>query len=517
MHVTVDVKDPPPTLDLSTDKRLRKVRSALGPGLQAARKESMSIGDIAVLRSHVHGFKAKYDLGKRLAAGAQGVTYLATEKESDRQVVVKQPKNTSDTGDYELLKDKHHPNIVRVYELFHNSLATYVVMECCPGGDLFGALEGLVESGALTQNWCAAMFKQACEGVNYLHTQFKCSHNDLKPENILLSHTPEGASDVPRVMVADFGCVKSIGQAASGDPRYEDPLCTRGYPKGSWSDVWSLGVTLFELVSGGMMPWVYRRNVKGFEAFMFAEGGRHPNQYGRLYMEFEQSRRGMVPIDATRCVSGQLAQDLVGKMLTLDPQARISIPDILEHPWMELIGSDEEVALEAEAMEALAARTKGNRLNVGLLNLVGAMLEGDALEFYRGIWSKYETSGDGLLAQSEFEEMLTDGDLNSGGPGGLCEKVEDAPPAADIFQLADVDGSGHVSFDEFVGMMFDPDQLTDEDKLTYIKSAFGVLAGEDGSVSAQEFSDFFKGQDSDDFVNDLFAVIELTEYSVNIS
>jgi len=124
MHVTVDVKDPPPTLDLSTDKRLRKVRSALGPGLQAARKESMSIGDIAVLRSHVHGFKAKYDLGKRLAAGAQGVTYLATEKESDRQVVVKQPKNTSDTGDYELLKDKHHPNIVRVYELFHNSLAT---------------------------------------------------------------------------------------------------------------------------------------------------------------------------------------------------------------------------------------------------------------------------------------------------------------------------------------------------------------------------------------------------------
>ena len=50
--------------------------------------------------------------------------------------------------------------------------------------------------------------------VKYIHDEFKCSHNDIKPENILLARKPASPEDVPRAMIADFGCMTTLSEAA---------------------------------------------------------------------------------------------------------------------------------------------------------------------------------------------------------------------------------------------------------------------------------------------------------------
>merc|ERR1719422_356722 len=98
----------------------------------------------------------------------------------------------------------------------------------------------------------------------------------------------------------------------------------------------------------------------------------------------------------------------------------------------------------------------------------------------------------------EFEKMCTDMKLTSGdGSYAFSKAYKDSPPSVeDLFLLADVNQSGAIDFNEFVGIMFDPHQLSAEDSQMYIKQAFAHLAGTDNFLSAEELAGVFQCEDA---------------------
>lgn len=298
-------------------------------------RKAKTMTDVSTLRNlgRIHNgrtFRQEYKIEYRLAAGAFGVTYVATEICSGRRVVVKQPKDAKDTSDFERTVDKTSPYIVRTFEIFTDRAETFVVMEFCAGGNLFNAVWELYQKeGFVDKVWCARVFKQVLQGLHYLHEQFRESHNDVKPENILLEHVPSGSRDAPRTMIADFGCASgNPHKAASGDPRYLAPEILKAarraangdrsawdmdFPMGA--DTWSAGVTLFEILTG-VLPFINQPNVSGWANFAKAQGGAleqnlRRKQHLMITGQLEEA-------DCSR-LKDKKASDLVRNMLQVDP------------------------------------------------------------------------------------------------------------------------------------------------------------------------------------------------------
>ncbi len=141
-----------------------------------------------------------------------------------------------------------HPNVVEVYQFGEQDGRPYLVLEFCPGGDLAGRLS---DPPADRPRWAAEHIAAVADGVHAAHA-LSIVHRDLKPANVLLA-----ADGTPKV--TDFGLAKrgaghelTQTQAVMGTPTYMSPEQAGGGTKfvGPESDVWSLGVMLFELASG---------------------------------------------------------------------------------------------------------------------------------------------------------------------------------------------------------------------------------------------------------------------------
>ena len=95
---------------------------------EAPEVEKVDLTSLQRMRYEARGFFDHYVIEKRLQAGAQGVTYIATEIASGNTVVVKQPNNVNDTTDFDELCGTAHPHIVRIFACFHNPMETYIVI-----------------------------------------------------------------------------------------------------------------------------------------------------------------------------------------------------------------------------------------------------------------------------------------------------------------------------------------------------------------------------------------------------
>ncbi|HEQ97891.1 MAG TPA: serine/threonine protein kinase [candidate division Zixibacteria bacterium] len=201
------------------------------------------------------GQNGRYRLESELGKGAMGLVYGAWDTLLDRKVAIKQLSIVlSDDEQYasrfrreaKALARLTHPSIVQVHDLIEDEGRLWMVLEFVDGGDLASYLK---QTGRLTVSEAAEIIIPVAEGLAHAHSQ-EIIHRDLKPANILLT-----SKRIPKI--SDFGIAKlsqssMLTQVGSvlGSPRYMSPEQCSGNPADARTDVYSLGITLYELLTG---------------------------------------------------------------------------------------------------------------------------------------------------------------------------------------------------------------------------------------------------------------------------
>lgn len=198
----------------------------------------------------------QYKIEAELGRGAFGTVFRAHDTLLDRSVALKVLRPNDRVPADSLLAEARaaaalsHVNVCAVFSIDASNGAPMIVMEHVPGEPLSKRLE----SGPLSPETAAVFVRQIALGMAAAHSA-GVWHGDLKPANLML--TPEGV-----IKIMDFGLARRVSQTAetvtwtasaagvSGTPRYMSPEQARGEPPSPASDVFALGLILYEMLSG---------------------------------------------------------------------------------------------------------------------------------------------------------------------------------------------------------------------------------------------------------------------------
>jgi serine/threonine protein kinase len=207
-----------------------------------------------------------FELGERIGSGGFGVVYRAVQKNVARDVAVKLIlPQYADQPDFirrfeaeaQVVARLEHPNIVPLYDYWREPGAAFLVMRLLRGG----SLESLLADGPLEPDTLLPMLAQIGAALNSAH-KAGVVHRDIKPANVLLD--ADG-----NAYLADFGIAKdvsfghdSLDGAVVGSPAYFSPEQIQSEPVKSQTDIYCLGIMLFELLTGhkpfpGPTPMAY--------------------------------------------------------------------------------------------------------------------------------------------------------------------------------------------------------------------------------------------------------------------
>jgi len=251
-----------------------------------------------------------------------------------------------------------HPGIVQMKEIISTPGCVYLAMELVAGGDLLSPIE---ERGAYNEQKAMRLFAQMTDAISELH-KAGIVHRDLKPENVCFTDKSRN-----RLKIIDMGAAGFLTEAGLGDlcgtPLYAAPEVTpwffadpRGPPPPRYDervDLWSMGVALYVMLSGAA-PFDQEQPVE------------------MLMREICRGRLGMSSPDWKHISSP--AKSVVSKLLATDPNLRMPMAELREHPWiaehMRVLANEREslAAKQAAAAEAAVAAAAEDPLMLKFLS-----------------------------------------------------------------------------------------------------------------------------------------------------
>ena len=270
-----------------------------------------------------------YEMLDDLGEGVFGVVKLGLYKKTKERVAIKIIKKESTRQnemelvrtEIDILKLCHHPNIVKLLDHFENAEYIFLVMEYISGGDLSEYMNR--NKYNFPEERISQIIYQITQGLKYLH-HFGIIHRDLKPDNIMLTESNEKGI----VKIMDFGLSKILGKNEKsiegfGTLTFVAPEVLIRTPYNKEIDIWSLGVTLYLMLSG-TLP--------------FDDENDNEEKIAKLavYSEVKFPKN----IWGTR--SGEVI-DLIKRCLNKEPKYRIKVDDILNHEWIKKYNCNNDV------------------------------------------------------------------------------------------------------------------------------------------------------------------------------
>ena len=207
------------------------------------------------------------------------------------------------TREVNFMKQMDHPLIAQLFAIYEDDYYHYLVMEYVENGNLLSYVN---KNGKLIDLVARRYFLQIISVLEYLHFEKRVAHRDLKAENIMLDK-------YFNIRIIDFGLSNSFTEenpnlkTACGSPAYVPPEMVQGNFYTTSADIWSVGVLLYA-ITVGKLPF-------------------EDNTIDKMLENIKNSSPYYPPYLNKTLI------DLISKMLDKDPNNRITITKIKEHPW----------------------------------------------------------------------------------------------------------------------------------------------------------------------------------------
>lgn len=254
----------------------------------------------------------EFEIGKGLGQGKFGKVYCVRHKKSgficalkviDKNEIIKCNIEQNFKREIEIQKSLNHPNITKLYGFFHTEKNVYLLMEYLLNGDIYKTMKSMKYpfNDIMASNY----IYQIANALHYLHTR-NIMHRDIKPENILLGFNNQ-------VKLADFGgsiefhpSIKRKTMCGTIDYLAPEIVDSKDYDHKV--DIWALGVLIYELLTG-----------------------KPPFEEETPQLTYKRICK--VDFDFTSTISKD-ARDLINKLLQKDPKKRLSLVQVVKHPWI---------------------------------------------------------------------------------------------------------------------------------------------------------------------------------------
>ena len=435
----------------------------------------------------------KYKVISRLGDGSYGTVYLAMNLFTRTNVAMKKINKVKENeidemeikNEIDILKKLDHPNIVKILEFYSTEKAYYIITDYCSCGELYNQIKH-----QYTENQLAVLFYQLFSGLCYLHAN-NIVHRDLKLENILISEIErdkETNKNLFWIKIIDFGTAKIFEKnksekAVVGSSYYIAPEVLQKHYNEK-CDTWSAGVILYMLIVG-RAPFDGKDDDEIIENI--SKG------------EFNSKHRKLVS-------ASNEVQDLVKKLLEVDPVRRLSAAQALKHPWFTKFKAKSLYNnIEKEKIEMYLNRLMTYTINSKFQQMVLAFIvhnisySEDTKNILK-IFRMFNEKDDGKLTKGELTK-------------GLCQYVDENKVKNEIdgiFLMLDGANHGYIEYEEFLRACLDKNTILDDEHILY---AFNFFDKDNkGRISVDKIKKNFVGSNvKQEVFNNIFKEVDINE------
>lgn len=435
-------------------------------------QQSMKVSKETMIKISSEPLSQNYSIVGDLGSGSYGTVKRVKHKKLGEiramKIINKKAENAQ--TEIDILRKICHPNILNVFEIYEDTKKFYIMSELLEGGELF---EAIAQQGSFSEADAAKIMKQILNAVNYLHSKF-IVHRDLKPENIMLTSKIKSTKSKYEIKIIDFGTATQFEPHKKmtkfiGTSYYLAPeVLKESYDEKC--DVWSCGVIMYILLSG-YPPFNGNSNVDIY----------HNIQNNPPYFSGEEWK------DITK-----EAIDLIKFMLTKNPAKRYSAEMCLNHKWFKLLDDNDKVSkngmnkkLQIKVINKMSDFVKENRFKQAVLQFISTQFNlKKEEEDLRDLFKQFDKEKKGQITKDVFFQKLCE--LYGENDGrDICER---------IFAQLDLDGSGEISYDEFLSAMIDGKKIVTGDRL---QKAFKMFDKDgNGRLSVDEIMGVFGGDEA---------------------